>query len=226
MIPMDVSDLVALVTAAGALGGAAFGIVEGLKSTPIGTIGFKVFKVQLGVIWTSLSGAYGSSYESLLEAQYQGNHDDLLRTLRQGVRIGLTAGNAKQNAKELGDGLIDGQKLENAATKIHGGQDLTPDEQHVLSRYELAVDARIDAAMTLALNKYAESLRIIAMLVALRVALGVGWLYSLTPTGLDDVGETMLLAAIVGIAAVPLAPIAKDLATAIQAAAQATGKLP
>lgn len=209
-------DLSAWVIAAGALGGAAFGIVEGLKLTPLGTIGFPVFRKHLGAIWDSLDVAYGANFRQMLEALYRGEREELVRTLRQGVRLSLTSENAEAHVRVLGVGVIDADTLAKAAGKIRAGDELTDAERNVLARYEVAVDARIDGAATLALNHYTNGLRIWAMVIALGIALLVAYFGSLP----------MNYAFIVGFAAVPLAPIAKDLSTAIQAAGQALRNRP
>lgn len=205
-----IDHLVEIVLATGALGTAAFGIVEALKWTPIGEIGFRSIRKVLGPIWKVLGVAYGEDFENLLRYQYKGAQEDLSRTLRQGVRIGLKADNAPGLAVFLG--MIDKEKLSQAAQQVEEGNDLSenPDLRNVLGRFELAVDTRIDAAMTLAQSRYQGALRVIASFVALGIALIVGVI-------LDE----LLLAAIVGVAAVPLAPIAKDIVTALQSAAQA-----
>lgn len=203
-----IDNLVEIVLATGALGTAAFGIVEALKWTPIGEIGFRSIRKVLGPIWKVLGVAYGEDFENLLRYQYKGAQEDLSRTLRQGVRIGLKANNAPDLAVFLG--MIDEEKLSQAAQQAEVGEDLPDDLRNVLGRFELAVDTRIDAAMTLAQSRYQGALRVIASFVALGIALIVGVIL-----------DTLLLAALVGVAAVPLAPIAKDLVTALQSAAQA-----
>ena len=79
-----------IVLATGALGTAAFGIVEAFKWTRLGYAGFSQIKKNLGPIWDTLRDAYGRDYEQVLRGQYRGNQQELVRTIRQGVRIGLT----------------------------------------------------------------------------------------------------------------------------------------
>jgi hypothetical protein len=67
--------------------------------------------------------------------------------------------------------------------------------------------------MALAQNHYAGKMRVAALLVSMLIALSVG-IYL----------NQYFLATVVGIAAVPLAPIAKDLTTALQAASQALSR--
>ncbi len=101
--------------------------------------------------------------------------------------------------------------LKAVAESIHKAKALTENQRGILGRYELALDTRIDAALALANDHYVNYMRFLASLVAIAIAFGVR----------QYTGGDILTTLIVGFTAVPLAPIAKDLATAIQSAAQA-----
>lgn len=197
-----------IVLATGALGTAAFGIVEALKWTRVGYAGFSKLKSMLQPIWGALGIAYGKHFEEVLRGQYKGDQGELSRTLRQGVRIGLTATNAEEISTWLG--LKHTQRMREVAAKLEAGTEITDEDRNMLGRFELAIDARIDAALTLAQNQYAGKLRFGASCLALLIALAVGFYLNM-----------VFLAIIIGISAVPLAPIAKDLSSALQAAIQA-----
>lgn len=197
-----------MILATGALGTAAFGIVESLKWTRLGEAGFGAILKVLGLIMETLKIAYGPGCEALLRAQYRGEQRELARVIRQGVRIGLTEENASQVAKFLG--MVDADKLKEAARLVREGGELPAELRNVLGRFELAVDARIDAALTLAQNYYVGAVRVVASIVALIIALAVG-IYQ----------GFIFQALLVGGAAVPLAPVAKDLVTALQSASKA-----
>lgn len=204
-------DITNAILATGALGAAAFGIVEALKFTGLGNAGFSVAIAHLGPLLRALEVAYGTAVQDLLRGQYRADDKDLLaRTLRQGVRVGLTEQTADAVAAFLG--AINAARLKEAVTAAEQGSTLTAEQRNVLGRFELAADARIDAALTLARARYVDATRITASIVALVLALVVGW-------NMPDV--SMLQAFIVGLAAVPLAPIAKDVASGIQSAAKA-----
>jgi hypothetical protein len=198
------------VLAAGALGTAAFGIVEALKVFPwLGEAGFVVVLRYLAPVQNALEVAYGGDAMRLLKAQYRGDTALLTRVIRQGVRIGLTPDNAEAIAAALR--VVDGQQLKAAAEEVWQGGELSNESRNVLGRFELAVDARIDASLTLAQDHYVRSVRISATVVALVIALVVARLLSVP----------LRYGLIVGLAAVPLAPIAKDVVTAIKSAAEA-----
>lgn len=208
---MLIDHLGAAVLAAGALGTAAFGIVEGMKGTRfVGEAGFSTLLKLLEPLLDALKKAYGrDDTERLLRAQYRGDSRELARILRQGVRLGLTPQNAAATARALG--VVDPDKLVQVALAIEAGRELTSDERNILGRFELAVDARIESAMTLALDRYRRTVIVIASFTAIAIALFVG----------RQLAVPQLQSFIVGLAAVPLAPIAKDVAAALKAAADA-----
>ena len=203
-------NLGAAVLAAGALGTAAFGIVEGLKGWRlIGEAGFAQLRRMLAMLMEALAAAYGPDVERLLSAQYRGDSRELARMLRQGTRLGLSPRNAAALAMALG--VVPPAALVDAAAAVEAGRELTAEQRNVLGRFELAVDARVEAAMTLALDRYRRTVIIAASLIAVTIALVMGRQLGFPPR------ESL----IIGLAAVPLAPVAKDVAAALKAAAEA-----
>lgn len=224
---MELSLLVDMILAAGALGTAAYGVVDGFKySDGFASAGFARIQETMGAnAYASLGRAYGNGYENLLRAQYlEGRKQgELVRTLRQGVRIGLNENNAAALADEVG--VIEGEDLKAIATNIRSGEGLSDAQKNMLSRFELAVDARVDAAVALADKRYKSIMRFSASAAAIVFAFigafGLSDTPLLTMTSSQAL-EIAMLALVVGVAAVPLAPIAKDVAKAVQSAAKAT----
>ncbi len=199
-------DLSTMVLATGALGTAAFGIVEGLKLWgPIGEAGFVAFLRGLGPLAKTLRVAYGPEVETVLRAQYRGPQPDFARVVRQGTRIGLTPDIAKETATDIE--ALDVKTLGKAAKQLQHGKALTEEERNVFARFELAMDARIDAALVLAQSRYASVARLLASAIALAIALTIAALVY---------PAEFVTAWIVGLAAVPLAPVAKDVAAAVK----------
>lgn len=207
------------VLAAGALGTTCFGIVEALKWTFVGVAGFGQIKRLLGTTLTeALALAYGPSWEELLKAQYREDAQGqgaVGKSLRQGVRIGLNADNAKAIAAELG--TVDGAALLDAiqaAEKGEDGDEATKAKRRAaIGRFEVAADARISSALSKAQDVYLGTLRMTAGGLAIVIAQLAG-----TALGPDiDFLRRLLL----GVAAVPLAPIANDVVGALQAATKA-----
>jgi hypothetical protein len=217
-------DLVQMVLAAGALGMAAFGIVDGLKATAIGTAGFPALSAMLGPLKTALAKAYGKEFLELLKAQYRDRRGTgpLSRTLRQGARIGLTKDNAAEIAEFVGEGIVDRSQLANIAEKIAAGTKLTDSERGLLGRFELAVDTRIDAAVALAEENYKLVTQWWASGFAVALALIAACALGTQPDFLYVWEKVLFIKGlIVGLVAVPLAPIAKDVASALQSATKA-----
>jgi hypothetical protein len=207
------TSLSGAIAAAGALGTASFGIVEALKWTPLGAAGFGQIDSYLGPeLNASLRIAYGPEVEKLLRAQYRQDSQTqatIAKSLRQGIRIGLTSGNAEGIAGFLG--TVEPQALKQAATKVLQCAALTDADRAAIGRFELAADARIESALSRAQDVYLGSIRGAASLCAIALA-------ELTALIL---GSDLLLGLLVGLVAVPLAPIANDVVAALQAATKA-----
>ena len=205
-------NLGTIVLAVGALGTAAFGIVEALKWTGVGLFGFgQIVRVLGEPVMAALQVAYGAEYQELLKAQYRASRTsgELPRSLRQGARIGLTPETAPALARKLG--VVEEGDLVAVAEALQAGETLSEVQRGVLGRYELALDARIDAALALANSTYIGYIRVLASGVAVVIALIVGSIQNVP----------LMTSLIVGVAAVPFAPIAKDLAGALRAGARA-----
>ena len=201
-----------LLLSAGALGTAAFGIVEASKWIPaVGEFGLSQGLARLGPLAQTLRVAYGPDYLQLLRGQYRGDQRELVRLLRQGMRIGLTRENAAAIATYLG--AMNAELFAEAAAAAQAGRELTPEQRNIIGRFELAADARVDAAMSVAQAHYTGMARVLASVVSLAIAVGVQ--QTLVPQ------PDLVTAILVGIAAVPLAPIAKDLASGLSAASKA-----
>jgi hypothetical protein len=84
-----------------------------------------------------------------------------------------------------------------------------------MARLEVTIDARIDAALALADAQYVAQTKTLAMMLSVLISFGVGWGIGMLKANLWQ------WCLIVGIAAVPLAPVAKDLSTALQETAKA-----
>lgn len=232
--------------AVGGLGAASYGVVDGLKLFPwIDLAGFErmfshrstaegrhwptLQRAGLDPLVPALKAAYGADALELLKAQYRSGRakGDLPRTLRQGVRIGfgvMPPQAIAEAARALG---IDELAAQQAAAALVAARNMRPpatgetppdapapisgEERSALARLETAIDARIDAALVLAEAQYVTQTKVIATVVALTIAYSVGYFLGTKP----------VVSFMVGIAAVPLAPVAKDLASALQEAVRA-----
>lgn len=215
-----IGQLGTIILAAGGLGVAAYGVVDGAKYIRhIGLIGYRQITTQLSPLMEAIRRAYGNETARLLEAQYRGGRaqGELPRSLRQGYRIGLP-GLPAEEIRRVADsvGVAQPEAIVSAAAKLRTGATLEPTEREALSRFEVAVDARIEAALCLAESDYVASTKLMAGFLAVLIAVIVGWLIQ------QEIGPHWPVAAVlVGLVAVPVAPVAKDLATAVGEAARA-----
>ena len=215
---MTYLDLTAMIVATGAVGTAAFGIVEALKWTPLGLIGYGRIRKTLGTeVMSAVERAYGSGFGTYLQGLYRQGRvkGGLGKALRQGVRIGLTGSSAAELAEAVQ--VVGPDELAQAAQKLQSGSELNPAERSIVGRFELAIDARIDAALALAESNYKGGMQLSASFVAIGLALIAACTFE------GGFAANSVRAIVVGVAAVPLAPIAKDLASGIKSARQAMG---
>lgn len=215
--------LATMVLATGALGTASFGVVDGLKWTRLGESGFPTIKKLLGPeLMRALHYAYGKGYEDFLRAQYRDGRGkgEIGRTLRQGIRIGMSDVNIDTLVAQLPG--VNADTLKAAALALKSGETTPTDEQRqALARFELAVDARIDAALALAEDRYVGVARGAASIFSVVFALIVGFILGLSGRDIGSLWQTVGLSVLIGIAAVPVAPVAKDVITALSSAEQA-----
>jgi hypothetical protein len=212
-VSISITTLSSVIAAAGALGTASFGIVEGLKWTALGTAGFGSIGKYLGHdLVGCLRTAYGPDFERLLRAQYRQDSQSqsvIGKSLRQGVRIGLTSAHAEAVARFLG--TVAPGALKQAVETVEAARPLGDADRAAIGRFELAADARIASALSRAQDVYLGWVRGSASACA--IVLGV---VAALLSG-SDVSDGL----IVGVVAVPLAPIANDVVAALQAATKA-----
>lgn len=211
-------NLGTIVLATGALGTASFGIVEALKWTLVGVIGFREIPRSLGEgVMMSLETAYGTDATQYLKSLYRKGRTsgELLRAIRQGARVGLR-GDATHGLDDQLGAVVDSEALEHIAEALGEGKDLSDTQMGVLGRYELALDARVEAALARADSIYVGAARSLAAIVSIVIALAA-WLY---PQSTIEFHQAL----IVGVAAGPLAPIVKDASKAMNGVAGALSR--
>jgi hypothetical protein len=115
--------------------------------------------------------------------------------------------------------------LKHVAAKMNDGRDLTSTEANALGRFDLGLVALLDEGYQRADQRYRNATRTLASLIAIVLAVFGGWAVSSSPGNTADVAyaseyffsKDMWLAFFCGLLATPLAPISKDLASALQA---------
>lgn len=265
---VKLADIPVFIAAIGALGIAAFGIVDAVgkalfvfdiplpgflggreakdadsRARPrrrvamgLPYVGFGKVRRLARLLAPALIVSYGEEYDRILRQQYragrgQGEAPD---TLRQGVRLGLPFldPRAAQGVIAAVWGLPEAQTAALAealtAEKQAGSEGAAKappavaEAQALAARFATALDTRVAAAFELAEEIYQARAR----LWAAAVAIGLSLAYHASTAGakiMDPAG--WLVALLVGLAAVPLAPIAKDLSSSLSDALNALGKL-
>jgi hypothetical protein len=211
----SIGDIIAAVAA---LGTASMGLVDAAKAFAGGPSNF-----GFGYIETALSpflpaegvGAYNRTLLLLtLRANWINGVDKAEQKAKAKslIHLGLSKGNAAHLAEAAG---VDGQRLEALAQKTASGEPATPEEISALGQFDAILSAVLDAAYERADQKYRNACKAIATVVATLLGLVAGWLIG------GGNSTYVITGLIAGVTAVPLAPVAKDLVSSLQAAAAA-----
>jgi hypothetical protein len=217
--PPDVSHVSDYILAIGALGTAAFGLVDATKafSGGISRVGFGYILKALAPFEPALAAALGSAkdqdWRSVLRAHWINGRD---ATEQKSIAVSLIQLGLRDDesvAALAAAGHVDPDRFGAAIKALIAGETLTPEQMNQFGRFKASVEARIDAAYERADQAYRNAARLLAGVVAILLALAAAqWLYP---------GTSLLRAFFIGLIAVPLAPIAKDLAAGLASAAKA-----
>lgn len=215
------SMLSTYITAVGALGTAAFGLVDALKVLPGGGISRAGFKFIRSVIVTLtppdpvLDGG-GLSRESVLyslASQWINGtgSDDQLNIAKSQIKLRLSQTTAPVLAIVTG---VDPAMLTTVAVSIAAGRALSTQQTDVYGRFDLMLTTLLDQAYQRADQRYRNTAKLAAVPIAVVLAMVANHVLPASPLGWGG-------AALLGLIATPIAPIAKDLSTAISNASQA-----
>lgn len=215
-----------VITAIGGLGTAAFGLVDAAKSTfsGINRVGLQHIHEVVSDLTPEGAGS-GSPVNALPQAS-------ILQTLEANWVNGVDLASQKAIAKSLiklhlspanasavaVKAIADPAVLGSVAANLASGTPLSQAEGDAYSRFDLIVTALLDEAYQLSDQVYRNWTRAAAALVAIVLALAGAW--SLEGANFYSVKE-IALALLVGLLATPLAPIAKDLSSALATAVNA-----
>jgi hypothetical protein len=217
-------DLPKVVLAIGSLGTAAYGLVDATKGFGGGVSnrGFgDIKKVVSKFIPSSSGGTGGASALALpsalatlranwLNGMALADQKSIAKAL---VKLNLTNGSARGMAAAAG---VDGDLLTSVADKLATGASLNQQETDVYGRFDLLLTAVLDQGYQRADQRYRNTAKLLAVPVAVALAL----LGALAIGGGGLTSTDALRALIGGLLATPLAPVAKDLSSAIQAGAK------
>lgn len=214
------------VGAIGALGLASFALVDATKlfRGGVSNSGFGFIKDAVKQFFPKQTKNAGEKShkppaQSIIEILYAnwingsvlGDQKAIAKSL---IKLKLSEQTAHQFAETT---EVDEAVLRQVAQKMTKGIDLSPEEANALGRFDLALTAILDEAYNRADQKYRNFARVAATAVAVVLAVFGGWAIN-DPSAPKYLGsQQMWLAALCGVLATPLAPIAKDLASALSA---------
>lgn len=214
MAAISLTDFGAALAALSALSTAAFGLLDSSKAFWGGSsrIGLGHLRRSLTPFSGALDAAIGKGqWWCTVEANWLNgvSKADQKAVISSLLKLGLSPETAPALAISA---RVDPQALSAVARKLDAGKDLTETDLNVLGRMNVALEATLDAAFERAEQQYRNVSRFLAGLIAL----GLAWAAVPFVQGVDFVTATA-----VGILAVPIAPVAKDLTGALSTAARA-----
>jgi len=217
------------IAAAGALGTAAYGLVDASKAFGGGISNAGFADIRAAV--SPLVGSDGPASPHIFGTQ------DVLATLRANwlngvpkadqkavakslIRMGVTPDNAQRLADETG---VDAATLRGVAQKIRDGTPLQQNEVSVLGRFDAIVSAVLDEAYERADQRYRNYCKLAALCVSTLLGIAGGIIIHAASDGGGP--YWFWEAALIGLIATPLAPIAKDLSSALNAAVKSVASV-
>ena len=215
------SHLTGIITAVGGLGTAAFGLLEACKPVNpwINKIGFGGIRKAVAALTPGDANAtsplnalpQNGILQSLLANWVNGTDLTSQKAIAKSlIKLHMSAENAGALAEQTS---VDPAVFTSVATKTAAGVSLLPHESDVFSRFDLIVTAQLDAAYQHADQVYRNWTRGLAAAIAVVLALAGGAIVA-SAWDLKHFGIALLI----GLLATPLAPIAKDLSTALATA--------
>lgn len=219
------SNLGKEIVAIGALGTAAFGLVDSFKALPGGGIsrcGFKHIRKAIEKLTPPVAALENTelSREAILTtllSQWingvdKSNQISIAKSL---IKLRLLLETAPALAAATG---VNGDILKQVAAKIQSGDSagFTPQETDIYGRFDLLLNTLLDQAYQHADQRYRNIARASAIPVAVVLAVaGACLMFNGHPAA-----QTLTFAVMAGLISTPIAPIAKDIASAISTAAQ------
>lgn len=209
-----------VIMAVGGLGTAAFGLLEAIKPVipSINFIGFGGIRKTVSMLTPEEAGAPANALprakvlDSLLANWVNGadlgNQKAIAKSL---IKMHLSAGNAVALAAATN---VDPTLLAQAADSIVKATAMSQRQNDAYSRFDLIVTALLDEVYQHADQYYRNWMRGLAAAIAVVLALTGGYAVW---GGYGD-WRQLAAAVLVGLLATPLAPIAKDAATAVATA--------
>ena len=211
-------NLPQIILAIGSLGTAAYGVVDVSKGFwgGVSNRGFGDIKKVVsqfipdggGISALSLTSVLATLRANWLNGMALADQKSAAKAL---IRLNLNPGSANRMATATG---VDATAMASIAVKLSTGEDLTPVETDVYGRFDLLLTAVLDQGYQRADQRYRNSAKLLAVPVSVALAILGAWALANGKLNCTDFWR----AAIGGLLATPLAPIAKDLSSAVQEA--------
>jgi hypothetical protein len=236
----NLGNILNFLAAAGGLGTASFGLVDATKAIR-GGVSNAGFRYVRKAVEPLIDGADQSGPKIFGRA-------DIIATLRANwlngvvkadqkatakalIRLGLTSDNAAKLAETTG---VDPSELKTCVENMRKGVALTQQDFNILGRFDAIVGAVLDEGYERADQQYRNTSKLLAGIASIVLAVVAGGLIfttayvdtqvSLSHKIYDYLHSSQLLVAIlIGAVSTPLAPVAKDLSSTLQAAVKAVG---
>jgi hypothetical protein len=207
-------DLPRVITAVGGLGTAAMGLVDACKTIGVNHIGFPSIKKLVHKLTPGLPAVSQQNVINTLKGNWYNGTD--IASQKAIAKTLLKANLADSNAPALAAATnVDPAGLKAVAANLQSQTALVPALSDLYGRFDLGLTALLDATYRRSDASYRNWTRVMAGSFAIVIAL---W-------GAKTVGISCTEALIVGILAVPLAPVAKDLSSALAAAVNSLQQL-
>lgn len=212
------------IAAVAALGTASYGLVDATKVFNGGPSNFGFGRIRRAIVFffpddTSVDDhktplALGSVLDTLKANWINGTAlADQKLIAKSLIKLRLNPTTAAALAQKTG---VDGAVMSSVAAKVATGAALTQQEADVFGRFDLILTTALDEGYQRADQRYRNACKSAAVLFSVALALLAGWAIH----GGYDL-DRFLQALVVGLLATPLAPVAKDLSTAVQSASKA-----
>ena len=227
-MPITPTELTEIVTAIGALGTAAFGLVEATKVLGGGVnhFGFGGIETVVTALTPSAPANDAANAGNAATPRNALSQPKIIDTLKANWFNGTDLGSQKaiaksliklnlnsENAGSLADATgVDKLKLKTIAENITSGTALPIELSDFFGRFDLILTALLDEVYQRGDQSFKNGTKLCAMIASIALAV-LAW----AATGTGTLGQAL----IIGVIATPLAPIAKDLSTALATAVNA-----
>ncbi|HEX4507158.1 MAG TPA: hypothetical protein VH722_15615 [Alphaproteobacteria bacterium] len=225
-VTASLTNVVNFITAAGGLGTAAMGLVDALKAFRGGpsNLGFGYIGKAVHPFLPAGGGTRftGSDAMQTLKANWMNGVPtaDQKAKAKALIHLGITPANAPALAGLAG---VNPVAFTDLATNVANGDSPTANQINTLGQFDVVLGAILDTAYERADQKYRNGCKLLATIISVALGLVGGY----TVFGADGYlwGPHFWLSGFVGLIATPLAPVAKDLVSSLQASANAIGFL-